>query len=141
MQSSKTRSQKCTLSFWSVKRRPRARGKTAKRLSKVTWARNSRKPVDLAEIRQQIKNQVGYAASGMVDAGIEEANKGHYATLKFSFKLVGLYPEPAGADEGEGEGGLAKTLAGRLGVLEPAAGPEVTNGCRAVPTSESNTVE
>ena len=38
---------------------PRAKGKIGKRSSKGTLARNSRKPVDLAEIRQQVKNQVG----------------------------------------------------------------------------------
>jgi hypothetical protein len=69
MQSSKARSQKCAFSFWSVNPMPRARGKTAKRLSEGTSARHSREPVDLAEIRQPIKNQVSDAVSGMVDAG------------------------------------------------------------------------
>jgi hypothetical protein len=61
---------------------------------------------------------------------IEQANRGHYATLKFSFKPVRLYPEPEGADEGEGEAGLAKTLPGQLGVWEPAASPRLPTGAR-----------
>ena len=48
---------------------------------------------------------------------------------------------PQGVDEAEGEGGLAKDVMGRLGVWEPAPESEVTNGCPATATGESNTVE
>lgn len=52
----------------------------------------SRKPVDLAEIRQQITNLVGNDAVGMVEITMEEVGKGHYLGMKYLFEMIGLYP-------------------------------------------------
>lgn len=119
----------------------RAKGRTGKRSSPRSAGRSLRKPVDLAAVRDQIRNQVGNAAPGMVDSGIEEANKGHYAAMKFLFELVGLYPMAEGEEQGEGGDGLAKTLLGRLGVLETTPAPEVTSGSPRAAASPGDTVE
>ena len=101
-------------------------------------AKMSEKPADLPEVREQIRNLVGNAAVAMVKNGIAEANKGHYAAMKFLFELIGLFPGEEGEEEGAGEGGLVKALFERLGV---DAGPEVTNVFRAKSGSESDAVE
>ena len=100
----------------------------------------SRKPVELGTIREQIKNQVGNAAEEMVAAGIEEANKGHYAAMKFLFELVGLYPATAAVEEEDGQDGLATALFKRLGVAEFAT-PEVTKECEAAAVAGNDAVE
>ena len=97
--------------------------------------------MDLAEIRQQIKNQVGNAASGMVASGIEEANKGHYAAMKFLFELIGLYPVAEGAEEGASEDGLAKTLFRRLGISDETSAGEVTKDSSPAPSAQADAVE
>jgi len=97
--------------------------------------------VDLAVIREQIKNQVGNAAAKMVASGIDEANKGHYAAMKFLFELVGLYPAAEGGEEDAAGDGLAKTLFRRLGVAEEIATAEVTKETPVVSTPEGDAVE
>jgi hypothetical protein len=119
----------------------RAKSKSGRRRSAASVSRTSRKAVDLALIRERIQNQVGNAASGMVASGIEEANKGHYAAMKFLFELVGLYPTVEGAEEGEAEDGLARTLFRRLGVAEEGLTGDVTDDAERTPGSEANAVE
>jgi hypothetical protein len=119
----------------------RAKSKSGRRRSAASAPRTSRKAVDLALIREEIKNQVGNAASGMVASGIEEANKGHYAAMKFLFELAGLYPTVEGSEESAPEDGLARTLFRRLGVAEEQLTGEVTNDAEGTPGSEANAVE
>ena len=119
----------------------RGKGKSTRQSSYATGARSSKKAVDLAVIRQEIRNQVGNAASGMVASGIEEANKGHYAAMKFLFELIGLYPVVEGAEEEASEDGLAKTLFRRLGIAEEAAATEVTNDSNPAPSPEADAVK
>jgi hypothetical protein len=117
----------------------RVKSKAGKRPAQGSEGRMSRKPVELGTIREQIKNQVGNAAEEMVAAGIEEANKGHYAAMKFLFELVGLYPATAPVEE-EGQDGLATTLFKRLGVAE-FTGTEVTKECEAAAVAGNDAVE
>ena len=99
--------------------------------------RMSRKPVDLSAVREEIRNLVGNAAPEMVENGIAEANKGHYAAMKFLFELVGLFSTGERADQGKDDGGLAKAMFARLGVAEA----EVTNVCPGKSGSGSDAVE
>jgi hypothetical protein len=88
----------------------------------------TRKP-DLAAVRENIAGLVGARAMGMVEATIEEADKGHYAAMKYLFEMVGLYP--AGSVDASQEGGdvLAKTLLRRLSLPEEGEfNPNVTKG-------------
>ena len=111
----------------------------ARKMSEELLGTRSERPVELAEVRERIKNLVGNAAVEMVASGIKEANKGHYAAMKFLFELVGLYPASEGGAQGAEEDGLAKALLGRLGVVEADA--EVTNVLAAKPGSSSDAVE
>ena len=97
----------------------RAKEKTGtKTLTRKSSARKtSRRPVDLAEIRQQILKLVGSDAVGMVETTIEEVGKGHYLGMKYLFEVIGLYPAAA-ADEVPTSESMAATLLGRLGVAE-----------------------
>lgn len=99
----------------------------------------SRKPVELSAVREEIKNLVGNAAAEMVKNGIAEANKGHYAAMKFLFELVGLFSADEGGGQGEDEGGLLKAMFSRLGVAEAEA--EVTNVYPAKSGSGDDAVE
>jgi hypothetical protein len=73
------------------------------------------KPMNLAEIRQQITDLVGNRAVGMVETTIEEVGKGHYLGMKYLFEMIGLYPSIAAADAPV-EDSLAATLLRRLGL-------------------------
>jgi len=97
----------------------RAKEKTGtKTLKRKSLARKTtRKPVDLAEIRQQITKLVGSDAVGMVETTIEEVGKGHYLGMKYLFEVIGLYPATA-ADGVPTSESMAATLLRRLGVAE-----------------------
>ncbi len=114
------------------------RASRGKRASGSSLGRISRKPVELPEVRERIKNLVGNAAVDMVKNGIAEANKGHYAAMKFLFELIGLFPAEEGGEQSVDDGGLAKALFGRLGV---EMGPEVTNVFPAKSGPGSDAVE
>lgn len=79
-----------------------------------------RKPVDLAEIRQQITNLVGNDAVDMVEITMEEVGKGHYLGMKYLFEMIGLYPA-AGEDGTREPDSMAAILLRRLGLPEPPA--------------------
>jgi hypothetical protein len=117
----------------------RAKSRVGKNTSRVCSRRTSVKPVDLAAIREEIRNLVGNAAAEMVEHGIEEANKGHYSAMKFLFELVGLYPAGEGVEQNPEEDGLAKALFSRLGVMGP--GSEVTNDCGGTAAAGGDAVE
>jgi hypothetical protein len=82
--------------------------------------KGSRKPVDLAEIRQQITNLVGNDAVGMVEITMEEVGKGHYLGMKYLFEMIGLYPA-TGEDGLLVPDSMAAVLLRRLGLPEPPA--------------------
>lgn len=83
----------------------------------ATAGRGSRKPVDLAQLREQIKTLVGNDALGMVETTIEEVGKGHYLGMKYLFELIGHYPGTAG-EEAPVQDSMAATLLRRLGLPE-----------------------
>lgn len=101
-------------------------GSGQKKSPRPAGGRGSRKPVDLAEIRQRITNLVGEEAGPMVESAIEEAHKGHYGAMKYLFEIVGLYPAEVN-EAGPADNSLAKTLLRRLGLPEtPMLGNPVT---------------
>ena len=111
----------------------RTGAKVSKKASPVT---KRAKPVDLAEIRQQITNLVGNDAIGMVETTIEEVGKGHYLGTNYLFVLVGLYPTTAA----EGElvpDSMAATLLRRLGLPEAPMPEEKVTKDRETPTAVS----
>lgn len=96
----------------------RAKAKTGrKNLKRGSAGEGSRKPVDLAVIREQIMSLVCHQALGMVEATIREAEKGHFTATKYLLEMIGLYPA-TDQEEAPGENALAKTLLRRLGLPE-----------------------
>jgi hypothetical protein len=86
----------------------------------------SRKPVDLRDIREQITNLVGNDAVVMVETTIEEVGKGHYLGMKYLFELIGLYPA-TGVEQSPEQNSMAAILLRRLNLPEgPIAVPSVT---------------
>ena len=75
----------------------------------------SRKPVDLSEIRREITNLVGGRALEMVETTISEAESGHHAAMKYLFEMIGLYPATVHTETPETDS-LAKTLLRHLGL-------------------------
>ena len=98
----------------------RAKGGNTKR---AAAGKKPRKSKDVTELRRQIENLVTRKAVTMVETAIGEADKGHFAAMKYLFEMIGLYPGPSEA-EPQGEDALAKTLLRRLGMPEeePQAG-------------------
>jgi hypothetical protein len=100
----------------------RTRIKLSKRAAPAR--KSSRKPVDLAEIRQQITNLVGNDAVGMVEITMEEVGKGHYLGMKYLFEMIGLYP--ATGEEGAlVPDSMATILMRRLGLPETATPEQI----------------
>jgi hypothetical protein len=97
------------------KAKERTRTKTSSKTSSAK--KTGRRPVDLAEIREQIVKLVGNDAVGMVETTIEEVGKGHYLGMKYLFEVIGLYPATA-TDEGTVRESMAAILLRRLGVAE-----------------------
>src|ERR1700722_16448929 len=90
---------------------------TGTKLSKRPAAKKgARKPVDLAEIRQQITNLVGNDAGGMVEITMEEVGKGHYLGMKYLFEMIGLYPATTSGDGALVSDSMVATLLRRLGL-------------------------
>lgn len=93
------------------------KNKSARKAKKKQATRPKGK--NLSSLREQITDMVKGHAVGMVDTTIAEADKGHFAAMKYLFEMVGLYPVPGEEDaEVEGESVLAKTLIRRLGLQE-----------------------
>jgi hypothetical protein len=84
---------------------------------KVAAGKGKRKAKNLSELREQITDMVTGEAVGLVKTTIEEADKGHFAAMKYLFEMIGLYPAP-GAEEPEADDTLAKTLIRRLQLPE-----------------------
>ena len=94
-----------------------------------------RKSKDVTELRRQIEKLVTRKAVTMVETAIGEADKGHFAAMKYLFEMVGLYPGP-GEAEPHGEDSLARTLLRRLGMPEePPQAAEVTGLAAVLATS------
>ena len=96
-------------------------GRTA---SRGAATKNSRKPADLAAIRQKITNLVAHKAYEMVKDTVEDIEKkGNLTAVKFLFEMIGLYPGLAGEEEpATGQDSLARALFEKLGLPEEAEG-------------------
>ena len=74
-------------------------------------------PVDIAKIRDQIRQAIGRRALGMVETTMDEVEDGHYLAMKYLFEIVGLFPASAAAESPE-DNSLAQILLKKLG-LDP----------------------
>jgi len=78
-------------------RKKSAKGKTAA----------SRKLPDFEAVRKKINMLVGGQVVGLVQSAIAEADKGHFAAMKYLFEMIGLHP--TNGEEVPGDDSLAKT--------------------------------
>jgi hypothetical protein len=83
--------------------------------------KNSPKPANLAEVRQEITNLVSGEAANMARAVMDEGKKGQLAPVKYMFEMAGLYPAAEGTETAKPEQeSLANLLLNKLGIpLEP----------------------
>jgi hypothetical protein len=98
---------------------------------RAAGGKKPRKSKDVTELRRQIENLVTRKAVTMVETAIGEADKGHFAAMKYLFEMIGLYPGPSEA-EPQGEDSLARTLLRRLGMPEEEARAVEVNRVEAV---------
>ena len=84
-------------------------------------SRKPRKPLDLAEVRQNIAVIVTHAAPQLTEAVVEEGLKGQLAPVKYLFEMAGLFPAPDAQPSPE-QDSFAKTLLDRLGLLSNEPG-------------------
>jgi hypothetical protein len=89
-----------------------AKKKTARKKSAKKSAKKG--PVNVPEIREQVRHLIAEQVEPMVTANTEEASKGHLSQLKYLFEVLGVYPAPAGEAEPEDSNDLAKVLLNRL---------------------------
>lgn len=108
-------------------RKATSKDKSTKRAA----GKKPRKSKDVTELRRQIENLVTRKAVTMVETAIGEADKGHFAAMKYLFEMIGLYPGPSEA-EPQGEDSLARTLLRRLGMPEEAPQTAEVSGLAAV---------
>jgi hypothetical protein len=80
-------------------------------------------PVDIAKIRDQIKQAVGGRAVDLVNTAMDGVENGHYLPMKYLFEVIGLYPASALAESPEDDS-LAKILLRKLGVDPELVRPE-----------------
>ena len=94
-----------------------AKKKTARKKSAKKGSKKG--PVNVLEIREQVRHLIAEQFEPMVTANTEEATKGHLSQLKYLFEVLGVYPEPAAEAETEPEDSNdpAKVLLNRLDFL------------------------
>jgi hypothetical protein len=105
----------------------KAKGKdkgTVKKSAKKS-APKTKKPVDLARVRENINNLVGDSAEDIATQVITVAKTGQLASAKYLFEVVGLYPATEQTAAKPQENSLAHTLLQRMGLpLEPVVRDE-----------------
>jgi hypothetical protein len=110
-----------------MKKKSRAKAKTTKEgPSKRTGSTSAKKSsgklkdVNLAEVRRDIKNIVGEAATEITNAVVAEAKKGQLTTAKYLFEATGIYPVLEGGDtvDNPEEDTFAQRIVRRLGLPE-----------------------
>jgi hypothetical protein len=80
-------------------------------------------PVDMGRVRRSINNLVGNSANEIVNKMIDAAKGGQFASVKYLFEAVGLYPAPAETKEKPLEDSLPYSLLKRIALsTEPATG-------------------
>ncbi|MGD0161391.1 MAG: hypothetical protein ABSB39_02885 [Candidatus Sulfotelmatobacter sp.] len=100
----------------SVKKKAKADDEEKAKKSAKKRVRISKKPVDMARVRETIKNMVGNSAEKIAAKVINVALTGQLAPAKYLFEAAGLYPateETAARPQGDS---LAHILLRRMGL-------------------------
>jgi len=88
---------------------------TAKKPTAKRTVSKTKKPVNLAQVREKITNLVGASADAITKEVIEVAKKGALASAKYLFEVAGLYPATEASGAKPEEDSLAHMLMNRLG--------------------------
>jgi hypothetical protein len=82
-------------------------------------------PVDMGRVRRSINNLVGNAANEIVNKMIDAAKRGQFASVKYLFEAVGLYPALEETKEKPLEDSLPYSLLKRIALsARPATGDD-----------------
>ncbi len=132
------------------KAKSRAEERISKRApGKKSGGKKSQKELNPGEVRKDISRMVESEAATMVQAAIDEGNKGQLAPMKYLFEVANIFPAATdGSEASTEEDSLARTLLRRMDIPEEpvvrqdedgvrAAGPAVDAGKQA----EEATVE
>lgn len=116
----------------------KAKAKNRRTAVKRGAGKSGRKAKDAAELRRQIETLVKQQAMQLVKSAIDEADKGHFAAMKYLFEMIGLYPGPGDGEEVPQEtNSLARTLLRRLGDV----GEGAEDGAGVVPDAKTLVVD
>jgi hypothetical protein len=100
-------------------------------------------PVDIANIRDQIKQAVGGRAVEVANAAMDGVKNGHYLPMKYLFEVIGIFPASAVAESPEDDS-LAKILLRKLGLDPELVRPETkvsTDSLESWPSATGDAVE
>jgi hypothetical protein len=100
-------------------------------------------PVDIAKIRDQIKQAVGGRAVEVANAAMDGVKNGHYLPMKYLFEVIGIFPASAVAESPEDDS-LAKILLRKLGLDPELVRPETkvsTDSLESWPSATGDAVE
>jgi hypothetical protein len=101
-------------------KKAKGKGKTTAKKSAKKSAPNTKKPVDMVRVRENINNLVGASAKDIATEVIKVAKTGQLASAKYLFEAVGLYPPTEQTAVSPVDHSLAHTLLTRMGLpLEP----------------------
>jgi len=101
----------------------------------------SKRPVDVEKIRENIREVVWQSAEEIANGVIAGAKRGQLASAKYLFEAVGLYPAPEETAIPE-EHSLAHTLLTRMGIpLDSVAHDGGSVSTAAVPAKRSEREE
>ncbi len=112
-----------------------AKAVTKKKAKKSGGKGSSKKaangPENVAVTREKVSHVIAEHAPKMTEAMAAEAEKGHLATFKYLFELLGIYPASTVEPEAEDSNDLARVLLNRFdfpykgpGDEEAAEGPK-----------------
>jgi len=110
--------------------------KKAKKASrKASTKKSASQPVDVSATHDKVLHVIAEHAEAMTEANATEAEKGHLATFKYLFELLGIYPAPAVEQpEAEDSNDLARVLLNRFDF--PYKGPGDEEGAEGTKVLE-----
>jgi hypothetical protein len=121
--------------------------KARKASRKASTKKSASGPVDASVTHEKVLHVIAEHAEAMAEANATEAEKGHLATFKYLFELLGIYPAPAVEQpEAEDSNDLARVLLNRFdfpykGPTEEEAAEEMKDAVLVPAGAKGDSVE